>query len=117
VWTAHYDDGTTVEEYGPDGDHGFADVDLSRVRIFELDPVDPSSGRSSFGVLIDPSKNQRPIFFRRRASSWANAGGPGETMMTCIGRQETVEGKNASTYVFFDDAGHVLIADNPNPLD
>ena len=118
TWVAFYDDGSQLLETGdPAGDHAFSEIDLARCTGFQLEPVDPDSGRSSFMVLIDPKKGQRPIFFRRRATPWEIAGGEPETLMTCIGRQEKAGRRNFSTYVFFDDAGHVLIADNANPLD
>lgn len=138
TWTAFYRDGTVLEEYGSDGDHGFGEIDLRRLWQFQASHVD-GSGRA-YGVTIDPDKGQRPIFFRRRASD-STQGQPGYTIMTCVGRQETVwassrcrrcgavqtapcvpecpvrgtRGRNVSVYVFFDDNGRVLIADTPNP--
>ena len=114
-WTAFYDDGSILQEFGQDGDHGFGEIDLSRLHIFQLDPVDPQGGRPAFCVLIDPAKGQRPIFFRREVSNNPQ-GDDGYHLLTCIGRQETVHGTNVSTYVFFDNDGHVVIADEPNPL-
>lgn len=117
LWTAFYDDGSSLSEFdAADGtEHGFGDIDLTRLREFCLLPVDAT--QPAFSVLIDPAKGQRPIFFRRRASNWLLSGEGAETLLTCIGRQETVHGTNVSTYVFFDERGHVLIADNRNPLD
>lgn len=108
---ARYADGECVAELDPRGDHGFADVDLERVTAFELHPVDPTSGRSSYCVLVDPHKGQVPIFFRTRATGWLLAGGEPETVMTCIGRQQTVADQTLSVYVFLDEQGHVVISD------
>lgn len=126
TWIARYEDGSTLGEYEVDGDHGFAEIDLTRIRTLELHPVRPDL--PSFAVLIDPSKDQRPIFFRRRASN-SMLGDPGFHMYTALGRQDTVRiatfdksglpihvRRNVQTVVLFDDQGHIVIADNGDPF-
>jgi len=106
TWIARYDDGACVAELDPHGDHGFADVDLERVRAFELQPSNPDSSLPSFCVLIDPARGQRPIFFRRRATAWLLAGGESETVLTCVGRRDDA----SATYLFLDAQGHVVVS-------
>lgn len=107
TWVARYDDGSCIAELDPHGDHGFADVELERVRAFELHPADPESGLSTFCILIDPLRGQVPIFFRTRATEWLLAGGESETLHTCIGRREG----DVETYIYCDDTRRVVIAD------
>ena len=110
TWIAHYADGESVAELDPRGDHGFADVDLERVRAFEVRLLEPANGQASFCLLVDPDKGERPFFVRTRASSWLLAGGEAETLHTCLGLQQTRGDAQLTVYVQFDDQGHVIIS-------
>jgi hypothetical protein len=110
TWVARYADGESVAELDPRGDHGFADVDLERVRAFEVCPVDPAANQASFCLLVDPDKGERPFFVRTRASAWLLAGGEVETLHTVLGLQRTVGESLLTVYVHFDGQGHVVIA-------
>jgi len=105
TWVAHYADGGTLEELDPHGDHGFADVDLERVCGFELRPI--GAGLPAVYVMIDAAAGERPVFFRRRATSWLLAGGDPSTVFTCVGRRDG----HGATCVFLDETGRVLLAD------
>src|SRR5690242_852932 len=64
MWQAVYDDGSVLPEVDEDGhDHGFKEIDLSRVARMDLLPTLP--GWQEVSVAIDAPSGQRPIFFRR----------------------------------------------------
>ena len=104
TWVARYEDGSSIAELDPAGDHGFADVDLGRVRQFELFPLDPSAGQLSFCILV--AEGEQPFFTRVRGSGWLLRGGDTKALHTCLGLQR--EGQ--TTYVTFDDHGRVVIS-------
>lgn len=107
TWVARYDDGSSISELDPHGDHGFADVELDRVCAFELHPVDPSNVQASFCVVVNPQKGEVPFFVRTRASSWLLAGGDDELLHTVLGLRQS---DGQTLYVTFDDERRVVIS-------
>lgn len=113
TWCVHYSDGTTFDEYGADGrEHGFREVDNSRVVAVELVPQ--HDGLVGHVVKIDAPAGMRPICFRRRSrlvnlDSGTDAAGP---VIHCIGWQKTVNGKNVASYLFIFQDGSTLTTDD-----
>jgi hypothetical protein len=109
-WVAHYNDETCLHEVDENGQHGFADVDQSRLVAFQLIPN--REGLPSPVLKITP--DIRPIFFRRRTVTIdpANGGEVGRSCVHCLGWQTTVKGTNVASYTFFFEDGSVLITDD-----
>jgi hypothetical protein len=107
TWVVVYNDGSMFAEFMDDGDHGFLEVDQARVIAVTLVPL--RENLSPLEVRIDPTKNQRAIFFSRHT---IDKTGDTTMLIHCIGRQETVAGKNVSIYLFIDDSGTVLLTDD-----
>lgn len=106
-WIAHYDDDTWLNEE----DHGFADIDLSRIIAFELAPN--RDGFAPIAVDIDQSVGMRPIFFRRRYLTVATDNE--QTLngsVTFVGWQKTVAGRNVKSFVAILPDGSLLLADH-----
>lgn len=109
-WVAHYDDETTLAEYDQTGEHGFADVDQSKLVAFRLIPHREGLPSPVLKVTADI----RPIFFRRRTITIDPVSGRevGRSCVHCLGWQTTAHGKNVASYTFFFEDGSVLITDN-----
>lgn len=113
TWRVHYSDGTTFDEYEPDGtEHSFAEVDNPRVAVVELLPQ--HDWLAEHVVKIDAAAGTRPIFFRRRSrivnlESGEDTAGP---VIHCLGWQKTVNGRNVASYLFLFADGSSLTTDD-----
>ena len=120
TWVATYADGTALAEFMSDGDHGFGEVDHTRLVAVSLVPL--REHLHPLEIRLTPGRNQRAIFFRRRGiiqTHDPSTGAPQQIIspaVHCIGKQETVNGKNVSIYIFTDDLGAVLITDDYNAV-
>lgn len=103
-WTAWYDDGSVLREAD---DHGFAEVQQSRIVRVTCDPT-PTSSLPGYGVVIErsPDESAPVAFFRRRYTPWAIAGGDWTTVH-CLGL-EWPDGH--AYYTFWDELGHVVVS-------
>ena len=113
TWKAVYDDGAEFDEFDDDGrDHGFGEVDQSRVVRVHLIPIRPHLAEHV--IAIDPTRGQRPIFFRRHKVTVRMGDGAIEDRqtVTVIGWQRTVADEAVYSYTFLFDDGSSLIADN-----
>ncbi|MGZ6360766.1 MAG: hypothetical protein ACXWP0_03695 [Ktedonobacterales bacterium] len=114
TWRVHYSDGSMFDEYDANGnEHGFAEVENSRVVAVELQPQHPDV--CGHVVKIDASRDaMRPIFFRRR-SRIVNLETGGDTtgaVIHCIGWHKTVNGRNIAAYTFIFADGSTLTTDD-----
>lgn len=114
-WAALYADGDGLAEVTPNGvDHGFAEVDQSRLSAFCLVP---SRMGLPNGVLKLHEAGSRPIYFRRRTiANVLNGGSEVTATVTVLGfQQEHRLGKNQTVtvkaFVAFYSDGSVLVSD------
>lgn len=113
TWKAVYGDGTEFNEFDDDGrDHGFGEVDQSRVVRVHLIPLRPHLAEHV--VAIDPTRGQRPIFFRRHRLTVRTADGAVEarSTVTVLGWRQSIGDQLVHSYTFLFDDGSSLIADN-----
>lgn len=108
-WTAVYADGA-LSEVDQDGtEHGWAEIDQSRLRSFCLLPSRP--GLPSPVLRLD-DPDSRPVYFRRRVVADVLAGSGGVTQtVTVLGWQRTVAGRCVKSFVAFYSDGSVLVSD------
>lgn len=106
-WLARYTDGTVLREYEDDGtEHGFADVDQARLASFELLP------RSGPPVILVPSEDVRPFFFRRRRIALGPDGAEqGRSTVTILGYRVTEGGHERAGYIGLYEDGTARISD------
>lgn len=113
TWRVTYDDTTVFNEIDETGaEHGFAEVDLTRVHTVAWLP--DHSGLQPIVVQIDPATGQRPILFRRRVLS-INPGSGEELDRSCVhvlGWQRTINGRNVASYTFILPDGSILLSDD-----
>lgn len=109
VWRAEYTDGTALDEFDEGGDHGFREIDQSRLRRFLLIPTQDHLATHA----LMPTGDARPIFFRRRSTE-INHSGDVESSRTvhCIGMQQTVGGRNVKAGVFLFDDGSLILTND-----
>ena len=70
-WLAHYSDGSTYPEHGPDGEaRGWKSVDQSRVVAVEIVPQKPHMP----DLKVNLQAGDRAVFFRRRTVTVAFRG-------------------------------------------
>lgn len=114
TWRAHYRDGSTLDEFDADGrDHGFADVDQSRLAAFELLPAADGLQRAVLLVTGD----LRPIFFRRRTVTVSQSGESEEPVsIHVLGWQRTVAGQNVKSFTAYYPDGSVLVTDDDREI-
>lgn len=113
TWLVTYTDDTVLAEVDEAGrEHGFGEVDLSRVRAVALLPL--REGLPCHVVAVDPSRGQRPIFFRRHQIEVALEDGveTGRRVVTVLGWQRTVRGVNVKSLAFYFDDGSSLVTDD-----
>jgi hypothetical protein len=103
-----------VDTFGPRDRHVFACIEIDKVVEIFLLPF--HSDRIRISVSIDLSRGQRPIFFRRRSSVVFGPDTGESFTVTCIGLQETVEGKNVAFYNFVDPDGNIVSSTDLNKV-
>lgn len=115
-WIAYYDDGTVLHEIDPNGDHGFHDIDQTKLIQFILVPV--VEGFKPIVVPINVAEGQRLIFFRRTRIEFniATEEEVSHTRITCVGYQQTVHGTNISVYNYILPDGTLLISNDHNAI-
>jgi hypothetical protein len=111
-WRAHYNDGTKLDEWENNTEHGWKDVDLDRLVAFELIPDYDCLHLPRPTLSITPT--MRPIFFRRnRVEIDPNGGNEvGRIVVPCLGWQKTIEGVNVKSFTFYFEDGSVVVTDD-----
>lgn len=117
-WRAHYsEDGSSyLDEYDADGtQHGFAEVDIARVVVFELRPVSPGLPP----VLVKIGRQSRPIFWRTHITSVNPQTGEqvGQMTITVAGWQRTVNGRNVQSLTACYPNGAILCVDDRSKIE
>ncbi len=119
-WVAHYSDGTQLCEYDDDGQHGWKEIDQSKLTAFELVPLQEGLVHH----ILKVSADSRPIFFRRRTIS-VNINGEvpvetGRDVFHVVGFQKTFgKGKHQKSYkcfVFIFQDGSTILTDDSEHL-
>lgn len=115
-WIAYYNDGTILQEIDPEGDHGFADIDHSKLVQFLLVPQ--KEGFYPVVVSINVAEGQRLIFFRRTKIDFniTNGTESHRDRITCVGYQQTVQGTNVSVYNFIMPDGTSMLSNDHNAV-
>lgn len=108
-WTAIYADGWLQEIDADGNEHGWSEIDQSRLVAFALSP-------SRVGLpapmlkLHDPES--RPIYFRRRTiANLLDGTGEVSSTVTVLGWQRTVNGRCVKAFAAFYADGSVLVSD------
>jgi hypothetical protein len=110
-WVAAYTDGTSLARYNEDStENGYADIDRSRLRSFEV--------RSDISALVVKVFFERPtqqLVYRRR-NHISMLGVPQGTTII-VGWQEKVGGKSHKSLIYLYPDGHIELDGARNDLE
>lgn len=99
-WTAYYSDGGSLQQFDSGGEHGYAEIDRSRLCAFALRDF---CGRLVICLHLDPGQR---LIYRKRHEQRA---GSERVTVYMVGWQQTIGGQNiqAVCYIFPDGAVHM----------
>lgn len=99
-WTAHYNDGTTLNQYNGDNENRYQDIDRSKLTCFVLS----NDEKLLFAVHLQPDQR---LIYRKRVEK--KAGLP-DTVIYLAGWQQTVNGQNIQSIAYVTEGGQIHLA-------
>jgi len=100
-WTAFYSDGTTLQQYNPDGSkNGYQDIDRTKLAAFGINKEDVLIYR----VFLE--SNQTLIYRRRPTGNFQTGEVIGELIL--VGTKEKVKGVDVQNIAYIDVASGLI---------
>ncbi len=115
TWLAHYDDGSTLPQYAPDGTvNKYADVNRNRLLAFDAWQADKLLVRVDLRDDSSPDIGRRRLIWRIRHQLGTNGT---HVKVYLIGWQRTVKGRNVQAINYLLADGPVMLGGQFNEAD